>query len=140
MEHIISIDVVYDKVNHDHQPCTYVGKANVQTCCGGYGTVGTMTHKRALIAVDLPDEVTKSAEFMWPMALPGRNSRTGSGDLCFVVCGETARAEYTYLGQLDAKALIEQALASGIWFIWPGENGDMQKRQIPYRVVRMDLE
>lgn len=136
MKHEIEIGIAVESVKNGHEPTTYIFRANsIINIAGGYGVTGGYK-KRAFIIVDLPDNIVKSVKWGWPLSIPGRKSTTGTDDLCFVACGETVSQECKYYGEIDPKKLILKALSTGVYLVYPGEDGKMQKKQIPYTLTR----
>ena len=138
MKHEIVIGINYRAIPHGHMPQTYAFEADAEMdICGGYGlSGGTRYKKSAIIEVDLPDYVVSSSKWQWPLSIPGRKSKYGSDCLCFVVCGETAKAECDSFGALDPEKLILSALNTGVYFVYPDESGEMVKEKIDYTLVR----
>lgn len=138
MKHEIAVGILYSPVDHGHLPQTYVFNANViNAISGSYGISGGAAYKkRAFIEIDLPDDVVPSKKWNWPLSIPGRKSKSGSDDLCFVECGKTATKECDFFGSLDPEKLILEALESGVYFIFPNEKGEMERKKIDYKITR----
>ena len=133
----ITVGIAYDTVPHGHEPASYVFYANVLVnITRQYGIVSGDIDTCAIVTVDLPDWVVPSDEFYWPMSRPGCSSRRGTGNLCFVECKETAKQECDFFGQVDRKKLIEEALLSGLRFVYPTETGDMASMDVTYSGIR----
>lgn len=134
----IDIGANYEVVPHDHQPSTYIVTADAIVNIGGYGIVsgGSEMSPTAYVTVDLPDWCEPSRQWHWPMSKPGHRSRSGSDDLCFVVCSQPARQEVDYIGQCNFKALIQQAIDSGLLLVHPGKDGSMIREPIECKGIR----
>lgn len=143
MKHLIEIGIESAAINNGHGPRTYRFRANASVdIVGSYGIspvqIGSARTPRAIIAVDLPEWVAESSKWHWMMSRPGCKSKSGTDDLCFVVCKETAEMRCEFFGQLDGKALIQQALDSGVQFVYPEQDGSMKRLDIEYTLVRWE--
>lgn len=137
MKHEVEVGINYKAVNNGHGPASYEFSADcIVNIVGAYGVTATDYPTRAFVTVDLPDCIAHSEKYAWDLAIPGRTSKSGTADMCFVVCGQTAREHCKYFGSLDAKALIMRAIDSGLYMIYPDENGAMQKTQLSPESIR----
>ena len=138
MMHEIEFGISAAEIKHGHEPSTWQFTADAVVAIDGeYGiNYDNGSRVRAYVTVDLPDEVTKSTKYRWDLAWPGRKSAHGSADLCFVVCNTPAVACHEHFGGLDAKALISQAIESGLRFVYPGEDGSMMSEPVACEGVR----
>lgn len=130
----VEIGVGYQEVRNGYEPITYKFSANaIENMCMGYGIVGGGRDcKSRTIEVSVPDWVELSEEHMLHICKPGTRSKSGSCNLCFVVCKKPVRdREYSCFGACDQQALIDEALAGGLELVYPDKNGEM---------VRMDVE
>lgn len=131
----IEIGVRCNPVDHGHNPPTYHFKADaIINIVGSYGVTGSGNCQRRTIDVAVPDWVSTSEKYPPEMGIPGRNSKTGTSDMCFVVCAHPQEAESEYFGAVDQDALIDKAIAGGMLLIYPDINGDM--RSIPVAICR----
>lgn len=136
MKHEIEVGINYKAVNNGHGPASYEFSADcIVNIVGAYG-ISSNYPTRAFVTVDLPDYIARSEKYAWDLAIPGITSKSGTADMCFVVCGQTAREQCTYFGALDAKALIMRAIYSGLFLIFPTKDGTMQKHQLAYESIR----
>ena len=131
----IEIGVRCNPVDHGHSPWTYHFKADtIINIVGSYGITGSGNCQCRTIDVVIPDWVSTSEKYPPEMGIPGRNSKTGTSDMCFVVCAHPQEAESKYFGAVDQDALIDKAIAGGMLLIYPDINGDM--RSIPVAICR----
>lgn len=131
MKYEIRMGIRSQAIEHGHRPQTYSFIADVVNgIAGGYGIASADYPLDAYVEVDLPDEIRHSALYAWDIAMPGRDSRSGTADLCFVVCGATAVQDCNYYGELKGRELIQRALASGLYLIYPDQRGEMQRMPV----------
>ena len=146
MIHEIAVGIRTIKIHHGengmgHLPDTYkfvadawvdpVGSIQGHGICSD-GTIGTY----AYVSVDLPDEIVPSKKHLLELTIPGRKSKCGTDDLCFVVCHTKAEQECTYFGEVRVKELIMQAIDSGMVLFYPDEDGNMCHKPVDVKGIR----
>ena len=138
----IEIGINYTDIPQCHRPSTvrlYAGASC--DIVAGYGiSVNRQYFIRAKVTVEIPDWCVPSKKWGWKLSRPGYQSTSGTDDLCFVACNKIVSTdEMTAIGFLkeDAqKALITEAINSGLTFHFPGENGKMEKMALEPLSIR----
>lgn len=131
MSKIISIKfgTNYSKVEHGHEPQTYIFKSDaIIDIVGSYGIPGGGGDcKQKRYNVEVPDWVEHSANWSWDMARTGYRSKSGTDDMCFVICERPITKEVKYFGEADQFAMIDEAVNGGLLFVYPEKDGSMTK-------------
>lgn len=138
----IEIGINYENIPQGHRPSNvrlYAGASC--EIVGGYGiSINRRYFVRAKVAVEIPDWCVPSKKWSWELSRPGYHSTCGTDDLCFVACDKIASTdELISIGSLDTdgqKALIMQAINSGLTFHFPEENGKMGKMALEPLSIR----
>lgn len=142
MKYEIEIGINYSDIPQGHRPSTV--KFHAGAFCeivAGYGiSVNRQYFVRAKVTVELPDWCVPSKEWYWNLSRPGYHSTSGTDDLCFVACNKIAVTDEMYaIGSLkeeSQKALIMEAINSGLTFHFPGENGKMEQMALEPLSIR----
>ena len=138
----IEIGINYENIPQGHRPSNvrlYAGAA-----CEIVGSYGISINKqyfiRAKVTVEIPDWCVPSKKWGWELSRPGYHSNCGTDDLCFVACNKIASTgELIGIGSLNTdgqKALIMEAINSGLTFHYPEENGGMGKMALEPLSIR----
>lgn len=141
MKYEVEVGINYTTIPQGHRPSTYKCYSAAEcSIVGGYGISSSLDFIRAMVTVELPDWCVPSKKWHWNLSRPGYHSTSGSDDLCFVSCNQKAVTdEMISIGCLkpdDQKALIMQAINSGLTFRFPGENGQMEHKPLEPLSIR----
>lgn len=138
----VEIGINYKNIPQGHRPSTVQLYAGASCeIVGGYGiSINRRYFILAKVTVEIPDWCVPSKEWRWELSRPGYHSTCGTDDLCFVTCNKIASTgELIGIGSLNPdgqKALIMEAVNSGLTFHFPGENGKMEKMALEPLSIR----
>lgn len=139
----IEIGISYENIPQGYRPSNvrlYAGASC--EIVGGYGiSVNRQYFVRAKVTVEIPDWCVPSKKWHWELSRPGYHSTCGTDDLCFVACDRIASTDELTggIGSLNEdgqKALIMEAINSGLTFNFPDENGKMGKMALEPLSIR----
>lgn len=141
MENTKRLDVVVEarcwEEKHGALPPTFRAAADVSTSVASYGfNAGSSMHRFAAVTVEVPEWVSESETYSGAIGKTGFKGNAGTGDLCFVVCAKTAEREAAFYGQIDAREMLDEAIASGMVLIHPNAQGEMERLSVPVVEVR----
>lgn len=103
--------------------------------CGPYGISCVNTDTERRIYVEVPDWVVPSKKWNWELSRPGYKSKSGSDDLCFIVCRAPAKVTVDLPGRINHDEFINKALSGGLELVYPGDNGEMLRMDLTYRTL-----
>lgn len=140
----IKVGVNYFNVPNGHEPGTYVLNSDVvNNIDGKYGICGLGSCVQRWLKVFIPDWIEFSTKFSGfsglsvHMCRPGYGSKSGSLDLCFIVCKSPVKNKAFDIlpGNIGQDRLIDEALSAGLELVYPDENGDMLRMDVEYKEV-----